>query len=295
MADTENKAVATKADADLPAHLQGKTKDVKFGNVDSSDIIIPRVKLLQSTSPEVEAYDTAKIGQFWHTLAEQPMGDRLRIVPVFMKKEVVVWAPRGDDRGILARSSDCINWDEGYANLEHTVKIKNVKEPYTFNTRDNVEQSKLLQFGQIHGDPDSKPFAALTYRFMFLFPDFLELGPAIIINTRSGVKPAKQLISKIELRPVDHYAQQYVMSTTEETSDDGPYKGYSYTADGYASEEVYNMAKELYDTYKDLDWKASEETEDAVPPSDGGKGAATAGRVGGEASEKTGKQADGKF
>jgi len=276
---TEKNAVATKADVDpnLPAYLQGQQgKTSKLGNVDSSDIIIPRVKLLQSTSPEVEAYDKAKVGKFWHTLAEENLGDTLNIVPIFMKKEVVVWAPRGDDRGILARSSDCVNWDAGFENLDFEVRLKNVKEPFKFNTKDNVAQSKLLEFGQVNGDPDSKPYAALTYRFMFLFPDFLELGPAIIINTRSAIKPAKALISKIELRPHDHYAQQYVMGTTDETSDDGPYKGYKYTADGFPPEAAYNKAKELYALYKDVEWKTNDVDDE---------GSAGAGNVGGGKAE----------
>lgn len=275
---TENKEVVKQdVDPNLPAYLQGQQgKSAKLGDVDSSDIIIPRVKLLQSTSPEVQAYDKAKIGEFWHTLAEQSLGSIIKIVPIFLKKEVVVWAPRGDERGILARSSDCVNWDDGFANLDFEVKLKNVKEPFKFNTKANVADSKLLEFGQVHGDPNSKPYAALTYRFMFLFPDFLELGPAIIINTRSAIKPARALISKIELRPVDHYAQQFEMATTDETSDDGPYKGYKYTAAGYPPENVFNKAKELHNLYKDIEWKTNDADDD---------GQSGAGNVGGGKAE----------
>lgn len=273
----ENKEVAVKTDNALPAYLQGKDKDksVKLGNVDSSDIIIPRVKLLQAVSPEVEAYNEAKTGQFWHTLAEQALGNEIDIVPIFMKKEVVLWSPRGDDRGILARSSDCVNWDSGFANLKFDVKIKGVKETITWDTKGSVKESGLMEFGSmIPGDPDSRPAAATTYRFMFLFPQFLDLGPAIIINTRSAIKPARSLISKIELRPADHYAQMYTMKTTDEKGDEGDYKGYAYTANGYASEEVYNKAKELFELYKDEDWKTNDNDEETAAPSAAG-GSAT--------------------
>lgn len=271
---TENKElIRTNEDPNLPAYLQGATKTAKLGNVDSSDIIIPRVKLMQSVSEEVVDYNDAKVGEFWHTLAEQSLGSELKIVPIFMKKEVVLWAPRGDDRGILARSSDCVNWDDGFANMKFEVKMKGIKEPIVYETKANVKESGLLEFGRINGDPDSRPAAALTYRFMFLFPDFLNLGPAIIINTRSAIRAAKGLISKIELRPQDHYAQQYLMKTTDETGDEGPYKGYKYEAAGYPPEEAYHKAKEIYTMYKDVEWKTNDTDEEAA----GSSGASSGG------------------
>lgn len=263
-------------DNSLPAHLQ-KGKQASFGNIDQNDLIIPRVKLLQSTSDEVQTFAErgAKIGQFWHTLAEQPLGDKLRIVPLILKKELVLWAPRGDDRGILARSSDLRNWDPGFANLEFEVKIKGQPKPVKYYTKGNVAESGLAEFGSlIPGDNSSRPAASLTYRMMFYFPDFVDLSPAIIINTRSSIKAAKGLISKIELKPVDHYGQMYVMATTDEKGDEGPYKGYSYTSDGYADEPVYEAAKAMYERFKDADWKASEEG-DSDAGGTGSAGAAT--------------------
>jgi|GEM_PF-1223934 len=290
MTDTKN-AVAETAKAALPAHL-AQGKQASFGNIDQNDLIIPRVKLLQSTSEEVEKYIErgARTGVFWHTLTEEPMGNSLKFVPLILKKELVLWAPRGDDRGILARSSDCINWDDGFANMEHQVKLKGVKEPVIYNTMGSVAESKLADFGSsIPGDPQSKPAASLTYRMMFYFPDFADASPAIVINTRSSIKAAKGLISKIELKPVDHYYQLYTMGVTDEVGDEGPYKGYSYSSAGYIEDpDLANKMKEVYDKFRALDWKANEETDDTTTA---GAGASGAGRVGGEAKADGG----GKF
>lgn len=258
-----------KTNSALPAHLQGGRKD-SFGKVDASDLIIPRIKLLQSVSEEVTAYDDAKVGQFWHTLMEKPLGDKLRFIPLILQKSLVLWAPRGDDRGILARSSDCVNWDEGFANLKFEVKIKGQPKPIEYETKGNVAESGLAEFGSmIPGDESSRPAASLTYRMMFLFPDHLDLGPAIIINTRSSIKAAKQLISKIELRDVDVYGQMYEMVTTDEKGDEGPYKGYSYRAAGFVEDvELFNQAKATYQKFKALDWRTNDE--DASDNGEGG-------------------------
>lgn len=254
----------------LPAHLQGGKK-ASFGNIDSSDLIIPRVKLLQSVSEEVQAYDNAKIGSFWHTMMEQSFGDKVRIIPLILKKEISLWAPRGDDRGVLARSSDCINWDAGFANLEFEVKHKGMPAPVIYKTLGNVAESGLANFGsKIPGDSQSAPAASLTYKMMFCFPDYKDVGPAIVINTRASVKVAKGLLTKIEMRPVDHYGQIFTMGTTDEKGDEGPYKGYSYTADGYADEATFEWAKALYEKYNEVEWKTNEETADEAEKSGGG-------------------------
>lgn len=266
MADTN--AVAKINQSDLPAHLQGGKKS-SFGNIDSTDLIIPRVKLLQAVSEEIQTFDGLKVGQFFHTLMEESMGTSLRFAPISLKKELVLWAPRGDDRGILARSSDCVRWDAGFENLEFTVKIKGAGD-VTYNTRGSVKESKLADFGSsVPGDPNSRPAASLTYRMMFLFLDFLDWGPAIVINTRSSIRPAKGLISKVELRPQEHFDQVFTMGTTDEKGDEGPYKGYSYTAAGYTTAEEHELTKATYEKYGSLDWKANDELDEASTESGG--------------------------
>lgn len=263
-----------KTSSAVPDFLKGGKK-AKLGNIDSSDLIIPRVKLLQAISPEVEAFENAKAGQFWHTIAGEVMGAELRIIPIVIRKSLALWAPRGDDRGVLARSSDCVNWDPGYENLEFEVKVKGQPKAITYHTKGNVAESGLADFGSsIPGDDNSKPAASLTYHLMVAFPDFIDMSPAIIINTRSSVKPAKNLISKIELRPVDHYAQVYKMGLTKEIGDEGPYYNYQYTADGYVDEDQYAYAKGLYEKYGEADWKPNDEDADE---SDAGSGGGSGG------------------
>lgn len=277
----------------LPAHLQGG-KQAKFGDIDQNDLIIPRVKLLQSTSEEVQAFDNAKIGQFWHTILEQPLGEpgKLRITPLILQKELVLWAPRGDDRGVLARSRDLIHWDKGYENLKFEVKHKGMATAVTYFTDENVKKSGLDQFGsKIPGDPDSAPAASLTYKMMFCFPDYPELGPAVIINTRSSVRAAKMLISKIESSPVDHYGLIFDMLTTDEKGDEGPYKGYAYRSAGFLDAQQYEWAKMLYEKFEPVDWRTNEEDAD-TSESTGGGGGATKGPA---PSKEEVEAAKGKF
>lgn len=275
-------AVVQTGKAALPAHLQGG-KTERIGNIDSTDLIIPRVKLLQAISPEITENDLAKQGNFWHTIAGENLGNKLRGIPIILRKSYVLWAPRGDDRGILARANDGLNWDN--AGMEFTVKPKNSPHPVTYKLGSTVsvktgDGPALSEFGSsIPGDPKSPPAAALTYQFLWFFPDFQELSPAIMINTRSSVKPAQGLLSKIDLRPVDHFAQVYEIGVSQEKGAEGPFFNYTYLSAGYADEEQYGIAKSMFDRFKGADWRANEEAGDTDVNEAGGRAGAPKGPI----------------
>lgn len=278
-----NVATTAKKDPGLPAHLQGVQKTAKIGNIDRSDIIIPRVKLLQMISPEVEEFEAAKAGDFWHTVLGESLGSSIKVVPVILRKTYVLWAPRGDDRGILARASDGMHWDT--PNMTFTVKPKNSPTPVDYELGEMVGKDiGLGRFGtSIPGDPGSAPAASLTFEVMFVFPDHPDIGPALVINTRSAVRPALELISKTELRPVDHYAQQYEMSAVKQKGNEGDFYNYRYASAGYADEAVCAKAKELYEIYSQTAFKANDEQDDTKPDHGGGdtakpKGNANSGK-----------------
>ena len=253
----------TKQQSAIPAHLQGYAKG-KIGNVDSSDRIIPRVKLIQAISPELEHHaGVAKVGQFWHAIAQENLGPTIQGVPIIIQKSYVLWAPRNDDRGILARARDGVHWEP--ANAEFTVKPKGSPAPITYKTAGTVAESGLDQFGtSIPGDANSPPAASLTYTMMWWFPEFPELSPSLIINTRSSVKPMQQLLSRIDSKPVPHFCQVYDIGTVQQKGAEGPYFNYTYSGAGFADKETADTCNELFERFSKGGWVASDETEEEV-------------------------------
>jgi len=258
----------------LPAHLQQHQK-VKIGNIDSSDMIIPRVKLLQAISPELQEYNNAKSGHFWHTTASEDLGDKLIGIPIIIRKSYILWSPRNDDRGILARAMDGVHWD--IPNAEFVVKPKGSPSPVTYNTRGTVVESGLDKFGSsVPGDPQSLPAASLTYNMLWYLPEFPHLSPSVIINTRSSVKPMQQLLSKIDSKPVAHYVQQYEIGIVQQKGAEGPFFNYTYTAAGFADIELAEIGSSLYHKFAEVKWQANDEGGDTVddsraPAGNGGK------------------------
>ena len=247
-------------DNQVPDHLRDLTK-VRIGNIDQSDLVIPRVKLIQAISPELESNPTAKAGSFWHTIAAVNMGEELMAIPIVIRKTYVFWAPRNDDRGILARANDGIHWDQPGA--EFTVKPKGSPNPVTYKLGNTVAESGLDQFGtSIPGDSRSKPAASLTYNMLWYFPEFPELSPSVIINTRSSIRPMQQLLSKIDSKPTAHFVQMYLIGVVQEKGQEGPFFNYTYKSSGYVDAETRRVTEELYERFKVRGWQATEETAD---------------------------------
>jgi hypothetical protein len=254
--------VAKVAESAVPAHLQ-KGKQSSLGNIDSSDLIIPRIKLLQSVNPEVTAFENAKAGVFWHSIAQEPMGNMVPFIPLILRKSYVLWAPRNDERGILARARDGIHWDPPEGVFK--VKPKNYQGEVEYKLAKTVAESGLDKFGtSIPTNPNSAPAASLTYEILAYFPDFMGGQIAIILNSRTAVKPAKNLISKIEMKPVDHFGQRYLMRTVQEQGEEGPYFNYAYDSDGFVDEELYERMGQLYRKYGEMQFRAHDEGEDTA-------------------------------
>jgi len=252
--------IVNRNDAGIPDYLRNMQQKERLGNLDDSDRIVPRLQLLQAISPEVTEYDNAKAGNFWHNLAAESLGSKVLGVPIIVRKSILLWAPRSDDRGILARSMDCVHWDN--PNMEFTVKPKGAPHPITWKTMANVRESGLTEFGSsIPGDPNSNPAASLTYNTMWFLPDFPEYSPVVTINTRSSLKPTQQLYNRIDLRPVAHYAQCWEIGVVQEKGAEGPYFNYTYRAAGYPEQAVAEITQAMYNRYKQVEWMANDESE----------------------------------
>lgn len=253
-------AVVTKEEAALPAYLQSYKGPMTNTDMDSNDRIVPRIKLLQAISPELKAFQAAQEGVYWHSVLNEPLGADLRFVVIMARKSYVLFAPRGDDRMILARSADGKSWDRPNETFE--VKIKGYPKPVVWATKGSVAESGLAEFGSsVPGDQQSPPAATLVYEYLVYLPDHPDLSPALISLSRSGIKRGKDLNSKITLRATSmpQYAQAYRAVVTTEQAAEGAYNGWSFKSDGLVSERDFNTVLALAKSFETANFKASDE------------------------------------
>lgn len=253
---------ATTNDA-KPAYLQNMPHTGGIEGLDSTDMVIPRIKLLQGISPEVEAHNEAKAGLFWHNVLNIPLGTEFRFVVCKIKKRYLLMAPLNDPRGVLARADDAIHWNPPNETFE--VKLKGVKEVQKWTTKPTVKESGLAEFGSsIAGDSDSKPAAVLVYEYLVYLPDFPEMSPIVMSLARSQARKGKDLNSKISMRGAPLQSMMFKASVIEENGDEGPYKNYMFMNAGWATEAEFERCKQIAEAFSE--YKAADEGEVAQEP-----------------------------
>jgi hypothetical protein len=247
----------------LPPHLQGKAKNVNWGDIDPKQRLLPRIKLLQATSPECADYPgQAKAGEFWHTTLTESLGAEIVGVPIMRRQTYNLWAPRvpGDDRGILARARDYIHWDPPDGVFE--VRFPMNPKVYVWKTARTVKESGLDQFGSSRpDDPSSQPAATLTFEVLWYLPEFSTL--ALSLNTRSGVKEARKLFAMVDAKPANPFYQRYKICSLRNQGPTGEvYYGYKYRGDGYADEALSAITEPMFAAWKDVAFATSDEDEE---------------------------------
>lgn len=263
-------------DSQLPAYLQTGNKVVNNDNFDSSDVVIPRIKLLQGISPEVEQFNDAKSGNYWHTGLDMNLGAEMRFIVADRRKKYLLQAPIQDGQGLLARSDDARRWDRLGS---WQVKIKGQKNPVTWEIKDlDVEKSGMTSWGtSIPGDEDSPPAATLFYDYLVFLPDHLELGPAVISLARSQIKKAKKgLNDKISMHATNGRPMQALIfqaGVVEETADGQSFKNWSFRSAGFVQDEsLYNTVLEHRGALANLRIQDEGGTDEPEKPTDDGQG-----------------------
>jgi hypothetical protein len=248
----------------LPAHLQGKPKTANWGDIDPRQRMLPRIKLLQATSPECAEYPREAIaGEFWHTTLTQSLGSELLGVPLFRRQSYTLWTPKGvpgQDGGVLARARDFVHWDPPDGVFH--VRFPNNPKTYTWKTAKTVRESGLDLFGSSRPD-DSKshPAATLTFEVLWFLPDFNTL--ALTLNSRGGVQPAKQLFAMADAKPTAPYNQRYRICSQRKPGPSGEsYFGYIYRGDGYCDEALSATTEQLFEQWKGVAFATADESEE---------------------------------
>lgn len=249
--NSESTAVANPATSNsaLPAYLQNRASGKE--NIDQSDMLVPRVALMQSTHPEVEE-QKVQAGNFWHTVLEESLGSEVDdLIVVHHSKRYTLWKPRHEGGGILARASDGRYWDPQYRGMKFEVgPDKNrPRHKVTWEISKDGKVDKDTGLGAWgSSDPtneDSQPAATLTHVLVCVRASNLDMGPFVILLQRTSEKVAKGLLTKVNLDPAPIYAQVYRMGVKTDSGPSGDYKQYTFAKNGYAPEELIDKLEEL--------------------------------------------------
>lgn len=266
-------AINNEASANVPAFMKDDARDGKE-NIDQSDIIIPRVALMQAISPEV-VEGHAKSGEFYHTINEESVGSEMDLVFVHHSKRYTLWLPRHAGGGIIARATDGAHWDSDFE-VEFAPYKDRPKYKVTYSAKkgDPVgRDAGLGKWGTL--DPeneDSGPAATLSHQFVAVDLNNPDLGAFVVFLQRSAEPVAKQLLSKIKLAKAPLYGQVFRMGSKDAQNASGDdYKQYTFAKNGFVQDaETYETLKRMNDEFRSLDFRTNEEAPDTTADTDAG-------------------------
>lgn len=247
------RAVAKKSEGiqivdQVPEHLREHAGE-GIETLGSDAFGVPLIKLMQALSPELEDHDDMKQGHYLNTVTQTNLGVEFLIVPVWVSQSAMLWRPRKDGGGILARADDGINWDQ--PNTEFDVKVDG--RSVTWNTGKNVPASGLLNFGS--EAPGSKRPAATRYiNVVCYLPEHPDSPPAILPFSRTGYKAGTKLNQQLAGGGAPSWGRVFQISSKKESGAEGDYYVPTVKAMGFVNDEATTrVTKAMYEQFKSMD------------------------------------------
>ena len=219
----ENPMVLTERPSFLPTEAKGRgSEEVTF-----NDIVVPRLSIIQSLSPQrsknkEEYIPGAEEGMFFNTVTKKLYsGDQgVYFVPVYFRPEWVLWKKRTEGGGFIGAYSSV---GEG----QHALA-----------TQSNREAMELLDTAQhfcLVLDPASTIDAPVVEE-------------VVISMAKSQLKASRNLNSLAKLVGGDRFSRAYRLSTVQVNGPKGDYYNWKIEPTGFPPEAVYRRAESMYES-----------------------------------------------
>lgn len=213
-------------DINLPAERMQTAKGL--GKIDAEDRMIPRLKIMQPLSPEVDE-GIAKSGEFLNSIAKKSYGKEIQIIPIVWWKSRIDWAPREDGGEILCQARDAVHGTVNGACAD-------------------CELSKWH-------DKEAPECTAIINILMLV--NSAELIACSFMKTSYGT--GKQLINLFNYKGVDIFNFQYTLYTQQEENTKGKFWVVKYKdLNAAISDEAYGRCSEIYTNFSNLREKVQE-------------------------------------
>lgn len=190
-------------------------------NVGVEDLVIPRLEIIQSQSPEVvegqpEFKKENRPGDLFNSVTGQNYGREVFLIPVTYNKQWLVWRSRTKGGGFRGAY------------------------PNPAEAEDRVKQE---------GGKDAGYEAVDTPTHLCLLVDAKngKIDEIICSMPRTKAKISRQWNSMIKLGGGDRFSRVYRMTTQSETNDKGTFFNFVVAQTGFPAKRAYEQAEKLYE------------------------------------------------
>jgi hypothetical protein len=259
--------------AAAPSYLDGYRGRLGTEDIGSDEINIPRLKLGQDMSKEVQGGDIERGDLFLNVSGEiiVPAGEKLPFTVIKRYREFILWRPQKDGGGILARAHATNTpegvryvWDKPNSSFDVKVEGK-VKVTWTIGkyvdelTVDGPDGTKIsiADWGsEIPGDKESNKAATEHHNYVVALPTRDNLVAALSLSRTASPK-AKDFNALLKMSSKPMVSRLFTVETVDDSRDGHDFKNYKFRPNKDAYEGVTDgnplfVTGALFDFYSDM-------------------------------------------
>lgn len=194
--------------------------------VESTDVVLPRIGIIQALSPQIKKNDPKYIagseqGMLWNTLTSELYGEEgIIFVPILFRKEWIAFKDREKGGGF-----------KGAWPFNEEVKARTEVE--------QMEDAADIEVLESHS------------HIGFIVKSDGTLEQAIIACTKSAIKFSRKINSLVTMSGMDRFAKAYRVTAVETSGPKGDYYTYDVKPMGFVTQDTYKEAETLYEFLKD--------------------------------------------
>ena len=229
----KSKEVATTEDDKFPTAQpdymnQDSTRGQEGVGVD--DLTIPRLNVIQDLSPQHKAnkpeyIEGSEVGMLFNSVTKQLYGSQVFFVPVFFRKEFVIWQSRNAGGGFMGAYPSEAAAKHELESQQLDIDETDTKGEPMYKITDTAQQFGMI----IHEDGTTEDI--------------------VMSMSDSKMKVSRQLNTISKIAGGDRFSRVYKIAAVEEQNKQNQdYWNLSVSQLGYTPEDVYKKAEVMYDS-----------------------------------------------
>ncbi len=238
MATTKKSEVAVKETnalafaTEVPEYIkQGGNRGSE--EVKSTDMVLPRLEIVQALSPIKEENDEAKEGYLFNSVTQEIIGDLAYFVPVYYRMEYLVWKDQDQGGGFFG----------------------------SFNSKEEADVRRKALIEEDNENPDHIEIVDTPVQYgLRISPDGL-CEQIVISMAKTKAKVSRKWNAMIQIAGGDRFSRVYKLTTFRDENSKGQ-KFFNFVVQpaGFTPEAVYREAERLYGVLKTQDFRVAHET-----------------------------------
>lgn len=207
--------------------------------VKSTDMVLPRLEIVQALSPIKDEDPDAKEGFLFNSVTREVIGDLAYFIPVYFRMEYLIWKDQNEGGGFFGSFNT-----EAEARVRLAEVVASGENPDLLEIVDTPVQYGLRTTPEGHTEQ------------------------IVISMAKTKAKVSRKWNAIIQIVGGDRFSRVYKLTTFKDENSKGQkFFNFMVQPAGFTPEKAYRQAEALYEILKIQEFRVAHETVDEAAPS----------------------------